>query len=161
MSRENIVKENPRLAGRLGGSKTSGRKRLAAALNARKRCAPSCPIFPCPFQPLAEGGECALKKFPDELRRRITHLYARNEEGVLEELRDVLVELGTAAKKDPKLLYRYFRALLDFFRVVYADRRRLGESPREVRIVWEDVWERNGEGGGDGDGEGDGGGEGD
>ena len=73
----------------------------------------------------------------------------------------MLVELGTAAKKDPKLLYRYFRALLDFFRVVYADRRRLGESPREIRIVWEDVWERNGEGGGDGDGEGDGGGEGD
>ena len=37
-------------------------------------------------------------------------LYARNEEGVLE-------ELGAAAKKDSKLLYRHFRALLDFFRV--------------------------------------------
>jgi len=80
-------------------------------------------------------------------------LYARNEDGVLE-------ELGAAAKKDSKLLYRHFRALLDFFKVVYADRRRL-ESPREIRIVWEDVWERNGDGGGDGDVEGDGGGEGD
>ncbi|WP_456487957.1 hypothetical protein [Candidatus Alkanophaga liquidiphilum] len=73
MPRENIVKENSRLAGKLGGSKTSERKRLAVTLNARRRCAPSCSIYPCPFQPLAEGGECALKRFSDELRRRITH----------------------------------------------------------------------------------------
>jgi len=98
-----ILKErgiDVRALGRKGGKKSTPYKRWARI----KKCSPKCPIYPCPFAQHSKekyGGECALKKMPLKIQRRVFNALTLGYAGLNRLLAEIWTELALKVELNP------------------------------------------------------------
>ena len=87
---------------RKGGKSRSKRKAIANSLKNRKYCNTRCPLFPCFAEPLSHekySGECALKKFPYNLQKKVIDLFLKGEQGMNTQIMHMLIEVSKGFDK--------------------------------------------------------------
>ncbi len=131
------------VAGAKGGATPSEYRDLALSLANRKYCVATCPIFErCPLMPIAQESTakkkpCMLKDLSPVVKTRILRIFYREKDGLLDEIRAVLCRHGLAVHakqqdrrdakepESPGLYETEARLLMDFFRLVYGERKQV------------------------------------
>ena len=141
-----FTSETAREAGAKGGKTITEKRRLAQSLAKRKYCSTECRIFEkCPFKAIAFQDPdkiCALKKLPDRVRRRFQRLFIDGEEGLIDEIKELLYEFSLEIdnEEDKKIKLAYLDRLLKFYQIVYgAKMKLLPDSEVKVKVKIEKI----------------------
>ena len=124
-----------------GGQTISIYRQLANSMRKRKRCTPKCFYFEnCPLMSMSMSSEdhkCMMKAFPERIRTRFTKVFLEGEEGMLNEIKNAIFNLGLQAdtmtlkeKRD------YIELMLKLHKAIYGDKTQVisDKEPLQINI---------------------------
>lgn len=124
-----------------GGQRISWKK--------RKYCNDKCPrYFICPVMPLSSKsyeGKCALKQMPIKFQRRVTNVLEKGEQGGIEELRRMILDMSILADTadDIKTKGFYFDKVKDYMESTYGKKvKQEMISDQKIEVTWKEPLRR-------------------
>jgi hypothetical protein len=104
-----------------------GRSRtISKSLINRQLCNSKCPIFPCFFSATAakkdEKGRntCKLKEFPILVQQRVTNLFARGRDGLLQEMMGELLGISVISQGDMRAKCMLFDRYAKLYEILHG-----------------------------------------
>lgn len=124
------------------GGKKHSPDRWVNSIKNRKKCSTKCAIFDiCPLMALSiskanVGTACLLNKGGNALIRRFVNIFVKGEQGLLNELDNVLYIYGLDIESQPKSVQKeYANLILQKHRQVYGDKERIQEMKPQLTVV--------------------------